>query len=463
MKLILAVTKNGGIAKDGKIPWKIKEEINFFKNMTLNHTVVMGRKTFESIGKPLPDRNNIVIGKGHYSLLDAVKIIDKLEKDGETVWLIGGVKLAESLEHLVDEIFLSVIKDDYECDLFAPQYVLNSLQTIERLFKNTNKDFIFKDICAPRIYATHPYYTVYQCFLTENSEERAFQRMIKRIVVEGVFHEERTGMGTQSIFGHQLTFSLENNRFPMSTLRKSFFRGIFEELMWFLRGQTNSKILSEKGVSIWEDNSRRDVLDKLNLAHLEEGDCGPIYGFQWRHWGAQYINCKTDYEGKGIDQISNIIKEIKNNPFSRRLLLSGWNVSELKEMCLPPCHTFYQFEVSPSEDKGPNYLSCHYYQRSSDVLLAGHWNITSAALFTILLAHFCGLRPKKVVASYGNVHIYNNHRHSLDEYLGRYPFQYPKIFINPKSPRNNLWDYQFEDITVKGYITHPQISLDMNV
>lgn len=465
MKLILATTKKGGIAKEGKIPWKIKDELHFFRKMTLNDVVVMGRKTFESIGKTLPDRINIVVGKGHYSRWEAINKIVILEKEGKKVWLIGGAQLAESFRHLVDQIFISVIHHDYDCDLFAPQYVLDSLQTIERLFELSadNKNSIAEDMCAPRIYATHTEYTVYQCFLMENSEERAFQEMIQRIVDEGVSHGDRTGMGTQSIFGHQLTFSLENNRFPMTTIRKSFFRGIFEELMWFLRGETDAKILSKKGIRIWEDNSRRHVLDKLGLKNLEEGDCGPIYSFQWRYWGAKYINCKTDYTGQGVDQISNIINEIKTNPFSRRLLLSGWNVTDLEEMCLPPCHTFYQFDVSPAEDNGPNYLSCHLYQRSSDVLLAGHWNITSAALFTFLLAHFCGLRPKRLIASYGNVHVYNNHRQTLAEHLRRYPFEYPRIFINPVNPRDHLWDYQLEDVNVKGYITHPQIPLDMNV
>jgi thymidylate synthase len=285
--------------------------------------------------------------------------------------------------------------------------------------------------------------------------------MVQRIVDEGVFHGDRTGVGTQSIFGHQLSFSLENGRFPMSTIRKAFFKGIFEELMWFLRGQTDSNILSQKGVKIWEGNSSREALDKIGLNHLAEGDCAAIYGFQWRHWGAKYIDCKTDYTGQGIDQISNLIKEIKTNPYSRRLLLSGWNVEALSEMCLPPCHTFYQFEVSPASDGGPDYISCQYYQRSSDVLLAGHWNITSASLLTVLLAHHCGLRPLKLVVSYGNVHIYNNHRKSISEYLQRYPFDYPTIEILT-SPYENVWDYKLSDVKINRYIAHPAISLDMN-
>jgi thymidylate synthase len=464
MKLILAVTKNGGIAKEGKIPWQISDEVAFFKRMTYGHTVIMGRKTYESIGKPLPGRNNIIVGTGHTPVREAIQKGLALESAGKLVWVIGGSLIAEEFQPYITEAFLSVVEGDYECDLFAPQYVIDSVMAISRLFEKDidKKNYISEDVCAPRIYATAKEYTVYQCFYTENQEERKFQELIQTIIDEGAEHGDRTGVGTISIFGHQLQFSLENGSFPMSTLRRCFFKGIFEELMWFFRGQTDSQILSDKGVKIWEGNSAREALDKIGLSHLQPGDCGAVYGFQWRHWGAKYIDCKTDYTGQGVDQLSGLIAEIKKNPFSRRLLISGWNVGDLQNMCLPPCHTFYQFEVSPAEDGGSNYLSCHYYQRSSDVLLAGHWNITSASLFTILLAHFCGLRPKKLVVSYGNVHIYNNHRHAVGEYLQRYPFEYPTLTVNPETPRENLWDYRFEDVKVQDYISHPHIALDMN-
>lgn len=454
MKLILALTKNGGIAKDGKIPWKIPQELAFFKSMTLGHIIIMGRKTYESIGKPLQGRKNIIVGTNHTSLNDAIQWGLKLEKSGKTVWVIGGAKLAEGFRPYINEAYLSVLNNDYECDLFAPQYVLDSLKTINRCNSTS------ADNCAAVLYTMSKEYSVYRCYYNRNVEEQNFQNLIQTIIDKGTESIDRTGVGTISIFGSQLHFSLENDVFPMSTLRKCFLKGIFEELMWFLRGQTDSKILVRKGVKIWEGNSSRQALDKIGLSHLNEGDCGAIYSFQWRHWGAKYIDCKTDYTGQGVDQISNLISEIKNNPFSRRLLLSGWNVEDLKNMCLPPCHTFYQFEVTPATDGGSNYLSCHFYQRSSDVLLAGHWNITSASLLTILIARVCGLRPKKLVVSYGNAHIYNNHRHAVKEYLQRFPFEYPKITLTGN--HTNIWDYQFEDLTVHDYLYHPQIVLDMN-
>lgn len=463
MKLILAITKTGGIAKEGKIPWNITDETLFFKNMTIGGVVIMGRKTFDSIGKKLPKRENIIIGKDHTSIQDAISQGIEFEKQGLNVWVIGGSEIAEAFQNYVTEAFLSVIHDDYECDLFAPQFVLETLNTIHRLYDNGKEGTGIKDICAPKMYSKCKDYTIYQCFFQKNNEEIKFQNLIEKIVNEGTETKlDRTQFGTRSVFGEQLKFSLENGKFPMSTLRSCFFRGIFEELMWFLRGQTDSNILSQKGISIWEGNSSRESLDKLNLTHREVGDCGSIYGFQWRHWGAKYIDCKTDYTGKGIDQISNLIHEIKTNPFSRRLLISGWNVEDLDQMCLPPCHTFYQFNVETATDGGKNFLSCHYYQRSSDILLAGHWNITSASLLTILLSYICDLRPKSLTVSYGNVHIYNNHKFGIPEYLYRFPFEYPTISLNPKTPRENIWDFEFGDIQIQNYNRHPNICFEMN-
>lgn len=458
MKLILALTSSGGISKEGKLPWKIPEETEFFKKMTLHSNVIMGRKTFESIGKLLPQRNNIIVGKGYTPLETAISKAIELEKNGETVWVIGGSQIAEAFQPYIQESFYSIVNKEYECDVFAPQYVLKSLQSIQRTGEKCEN--CEKDECAFRVFLTREDFTVYQCFYNKNNEELQFQELVQKIWNEGVYSLDRTQIGTKSLFGSQLRFSLLNGKFPISTIRKGFFKGIFEELMWFLRGQTDSRILSQKGVKIWEDNSSRACLDNLNLHHLEEGDCGSIYGFQWRHWGAKYIDCKTDYTGQGIDQISNLISQIRTNPFSRRLLLSGWNVEDLNQMCLPPCHTFYQFNVEQSNDGSPNFLSCHYYQRSNDFILAGHWNITSASLLTILIAHFCNLRPKEVIVSYGNVHIYNNH--NPKEYLQRFPFEYPTLQVSPKREITNLWDYQFEDVKLENYLSHPHIKFDMN-
>ena len=464
MKLILAVSSTGGIAKEGKLPWKLPKELEFFKQMTMQGVVIMGRKTFDSIGKrTLPERENIVIGHGHVKFEDAVQIGLQRETEGKIVWVIGGTEIAEAFKPYITESFLSLIHGKFDCDLFAPQYVIDSVATIQRLFYNSetrDESETKRDICAPVVYYNSENFTVYRCFYTPNKEEQQFQSLIQRIDEEGVIHG--TKIKTKSVFGHQLSFSLKDGKFPMSTLRKCYFKGIFEELMWFLRGQTNNQILNEKGVKIWDGNSSREALDYLGLTHLKEGDCGPIYGFQWRHWGAKYENCHTDYTGKGIDQIAKLIHEIKTNPFSRRLLLSGWNVQDLEEMCLPPCHTFYQFEVSPSDDGKENYLSCHYYQRSSDFLLAGHWNITSASLLTILIAHQCGLRPNKIVVSYGNVHIYKNHQHSINEHLIRFPFEYPTIEILC-TPKEDISEYDFNDVKISNYRSHPQIKLDMNV
>lgn len=470
MKLILATTKDGIIAKDGKIPWNLPEDLKFFSQMTMGTTVVMGRKTFESIGRLLPNRENIMIGKSHTSLIDAISQIEDLEKQNKPVWCIGGAQIALRLFPYIQEAYLSVLNNDI-VDLtsltsltsltYAPRFIIDCLDIINNFHQKTLHREMKRDKYAVRVFKKYDDFTVYHCSFRDNEEERNCQRLVSKIMTKGSFKNDRTKIGIRYLFGEQLSFSLENNRFPMSTLRKAFFKGIFEEMMWFLRGQTDSSLLSAKGVKIWDDNSSEEALKKANIYHLSRGDCGAIYGFQWRHWGEKYIDCKTDYTGKGHDQIANLVREIRENPNSRRLILSGWNVSDLSEMCLPPCHTLYQFDVCPADDGGASWLSCHYYQRSSDFMLAGHWNITSASLLTILLAHFCGLRPKRLTVSYGNVHVYSNH--SVDEYLRRCPFEYPQLHISPQKERLNLWDYEIEDCRLENYSSHPHINLNMNV
>lgn len=458
MKLILAVTKSGGISKNGRIPWNIPADLRFFREKTYGSTVIMGRKTFNSITTLLPGRMNLIVSRTAaipsylsdtpsstsgkiMNITDTIVMGSDLEKSGKDVWVIGGSEIALAFESYIHEIYLSVVNKDYECDVFVPPFVMNALN--------------HRDSIGEIVLKTDDF-TTYRFSSWKNHEEIKFQNLIRKIYESGTEEKnERTGFGTRSIFGAQLEFSLKGRKIPMSTLRPCFIKGIFEELMWFFRGQTNSKILEDKRVMVWTGNSSREALDSLGLQNLSEGDCGPIYGFQWRHWGAEYKDCHTDYTGKGIDQLSILINTIKTNPSSRRMLVSGWNVSDLTSMCLPPCHTFYQFNVSDG------YLDCHYYQRSSDIFLAGHWNITSASLFTILLAHFTGLRPGKLIVSYGNVHIYNNHLEYVPDYLKNTPYLYPTIRIS--KTRENLWDYEFDDLTISGYRSHKGDKLKMNV
>jgi thymidylate synthase len=294
---------------------------------------------------------------------------------------------------------------------------------------------------------------VFRCFPT-NREEEKHQELVSNIYILGEDRIDRTTVGTRSLFGYHLSFDLSTGKLPIGTLRKAFLKGIFEELLWFLRGQTDSRVLESKGVNVWKLNSSREALDKLGLTHLREGDCGPVYGFQWRHWGAKYRGCEADYTGEGTDQVARLVEQLRNDPASRRMVLSGWNVGDLREMCLPPCHSFYQFHVSTTR-----MLDCHFYQRSSDVVLAGMWNITSASLLVMMLAQVCGLRPGRLYVSYGDVHLYSNHLEKIPEYLTRVPLPFPRVSLKP---RERLTEYEYTDLTVQDYLHYPEIKFPMN-
>lgn len=462
--LILACDEKGGIGKNGSIPWRCPGDLAFFKKMTTGTNIIMGRKTYESLkNQDLPSRNNIVIGQGYYPSLEvAIKTVSK-----HPIWVIGGANLAESAlaKGLIDYIYLTIVEGDYQCDTFIPNRLSGLFSRINHCFRNKPiNDDRPSDKWNAKIHFIENKMAVYHC-LPCNQEEFNFHQLIRKIRDTGSLQNDRTGVGTKSLFGHQLRFSLRDKRFPLQTSRKTSFRMIFEELMWFLRGQTNAKILEEKGISIWTKNSTRKFLDQNKLTYLQEGDCGPIYGFQWRHWGATYENCRTDYTGKGVDQIKGILQMIKECPASRRMILSGWNVSDLSEMVLPPCHTMYQFNVIPIEGKKEGkepwgLFNCHLYQRSSDVLLAGHWNVSSAALLTILIASISNLEPGELIVSYGDVHLYKNHLDQVDEYLSRIPYEYPTLTVL-ESPKV-IEDFQFTNLKLDNYQYYPPIILEMN-
>lgn len=257
---------------------------------------------------------------------------------------------------------------------------------------------------------------------------RQYLDLTQRILDEGVKKGDRTGTGTQSIFGHQMRFDLSKG-FPVITTKKLHLKSIIHELLWFLQGDTNIKYLKENGVRIWDEWA-----DK-------EGNLGPVYGKQWRKWETK--------DGRTIDQISEVVEQIKTNPNSRRLLVSAWNVGELEKMALPPCHLLFQFYVANGK------LSCQLYQRSADVFLGVPFNIASYALLTMMMAQVCDLEPGEFVHTLGDAHLYSNHMEQVQEQLTREPKQLPHMKINPE--RKNIFDFVFEDFELVGYEAHPHI------
>lgn len=288
----------------------------------------------------------------------------------------------------------------------------------------------------------------------ERTEEHQYLELVRNIMINGIEKDDRTGVGTKSIFGAQLRFNLQNG-FPLLTTKKVFWRGIAEELLFFIRGQTNSKILEEKGINIWKSNTSREFLDKKEMFDREEGDMGPIYGWQWRHWGARYNDMHTDYSGQGFDQLKECIRLIKDDPDSRRIVMSAWNVSDMNDMVLNPCHVLVQFYVANNE------LSCLMYQRSVDCGLGMPFNIASYALLTHIVAHITGLQVGELIISTGDTHVYLNHIEALQQQLEREPYSFP--ILNIKCNIKEIDDYQFEDFELINYRSHPAIKMEMAI
>ena len=258
--------------------------------------------------------------------------------------------------------------------------------------------------------------------------------LLRHILDNGTHKTDRTGTGTQSCFGYQMRFDLQKG-FPLVTTKKVHLKSIIYELLWFLRGETNIAYLKEHGVKIWDEWAD------------ENGDLGPVYGKQWRSWEGK--------DGKVIDQVSDLISQIKKNPDSRRLIISAWNVADLPEMALMPCHNMFQFYVADGK------LSCQLYQRSADVFLGVPFNIASYALLTMMIAQVCDLQPGEFVHTFGDVHIYSNHKEQVNLQLSREPYPLPTMKLNPAV--KNIFDFKFEDFTLENYQSHPAIKAPVAV
>jgi len=263
---------------------------------------------------------------------------------------------------------------------------------------------------------------------------------------------------TLSKFGISLEFDISSS-FPLLTSKKIYWKGVLNELLWFINGNTNANILRDTGVHIWDANSSRYFLDSRNLHHYTEGDCGPIYGFQWRHWNAKYNGYNENYKGKGIDQLQNCIELIKNDPTSRRIFMSAWNPEQLDEMCLPPCHVSYQFYVSNNRE-----LSCVTYQRSGDMFLGVPFNIASTACLVHIIAHLTNCTPGKIRLNIGDAHIYKSHIEPVKKQLQNIYklYDFPQLHIKSRG-QSKLEDYIYSDFEITNYICNPMIKTEIVV
>ena len=272
------------------------------------------------------------------------------------------------------------------------------------------------------------YLNIYLCRMKQYID------LLDHVVTNGIEKSDRTGTGTLSVFGYQMRFNLEEG-FPLLTTKKLHTKSIIHELLWFLKGDTNIKYLNDNGVKIWNEWADKD------------GNLGPVYGHQWRSWDTA--------DGNSVDQISQLIEQIKKNPDSRRLLVNAWNVGEIGKMALPPCHILFQFYVANGK------LSCQLYQRSADIFLGVPFNIASYALFTMMIAQVCDLQVGEFIYTFGDAHIYLNHMEQVILQMSRTPKALPKMTINPSV--KNIFDFKFEDFHVEGYDPHPTIKAPIAV
>jgi thymidylate synthase len=295
---------------------------------------------------------------------------------------------------------------------------------------------------------------------TRVPEEERYLKLCRRVLKTGQMREDRTGVGTIGLFGQHLDFNLEHS-FPLLTTKKVFWRGVVEELLWFLRGSVNTKELTEKKVTIWDGNSSRQFLDARGLKNYTEGEIGPGYGWQWRNFGAAYnFNLPREERG-GVDQVQGVIDMIRKNPMDRRLLVSAWNPAQLDAMALPPCHMLYQFYVTLSPDGKPYGLCCQMYQRSADLFLGVPMNIASYALLTYMVAHLTGLVPISLSLTFGDAHIYRNHIEAVQTQLTRLPSTPPTLKILRLVA--SIDDFRIEDFELVNYQPAPAIKASMAV
>ncbi|XP_027156366.1 putative bifunctional dihydrofolate reductase-thymidylate synthase [Coffea eugenioides] len=503
-EVVVAVTSKMGIGMDGKVPWKLPTDLKFFKDITVTtsdptkkNAVIMGRKTWESIPlehRPLPGRLNVVLTRsGSFDIATAENVVicgsllSALELLAaspyclsiEKVFVIGGGEiLKESLNAPeCDAIHITEIDADIECDTFIPaidssefQPWYSSFPSIENKLRHSFTTYVrVRNSGVEPISQTNGVipgnsldiakievktFSFLPKMIFERHEEHKYLRLVEDIILNGTAKDDRTGTGTMSKFGSQMRFNLRNS-FPLLTTKRIFWRGVVEELLWFISGSTNAKVLQEKGIHIWDGNASRDYLDSIGLAEREEGDLGPIYGFQWRHFGARYTDMHADYTGQGFDQLMDVIGKIKNNPDDRRIILSAWNPSDLKLMALPPCHMFAQFYVANGE------LSCQMYQRSADMGLGVPFNIASYALFTCMIAHVCDLLPGDFVHVIGDAHVYRTHIRPLQDQIQKQPKPFPILKINPQ--KKDIESFVPADFTLLGYDPHQKIDMKMAV
>eukprot|EP00798_Chlamydomonas_sp_ICE-L_P007997 gene7997-1224_t len=492
-QLVVAAANGRGIGKDGGLPWKLPGDMSYFKELTsrtrnseMQNAVIMGRKTWESIPskfKPLKGRVNIVLSRswvdaeaspdsendsnrgntaaaapkklgygpkdGVYaasSLAHATELLTgpELSSKVESSFVIGGGQLySEAINSpCCTTIHYTAIEADYECDTHFPEINPERFRLWSTSEPCEDSGVRYSYHCYRSVDSTAKGELALPPAMASRHEEYQYLELAEQIMKTGVFRPDRTGTGTYSKFGTSMRFNLRHS-FPLLTTKRVFWRGVLEELLWFVKGATNANELRDKNIHIWDGNSSREYLDSIGLKDREEGDLGPSQAMH------------ADYTDKGVDQLADIIHRIKTNPTDRRMLMTAWNPAALKYMALPPCHMFCQFYVANGE------LSCLMYQRSCDIGLGVPFNIASYAALTMMIAQVCGLKAGEFVHMMGDTHVYANHVDPLKEQLKNVPRFFPTVKINPE--KTDIDSFVFEDFELLDYSPHKKIEMKMAV
>lgn len=470
INLIVAVDKKYGIGINNELPWNINKDLDFFKKTTIgegskSNIVIMGRNTWDSIPqkfKPLKDRINIIISSSlvleycidavvFKSLNEAYNYCFNTIKKFNDIFIIGGKRLYEESYNTVQRLYVNYIHNDYNCDIY-----LKELSGLGRLISQVSKEGFCKkknknvEITFLKYYHNH------------NNEELSYLSLLKEILDKKCSERITRNGKTFSNFGKQLKFDVSES-FPLLTTKKMFLRGIIEELLFFIKGSTDSNILLEKKVRIWNGNTTREFLDNRGLNHYKVGDMGPMYGWQWRHYGEDYKGMDFDYTNKGYDQLKEVIRLIKEDPTSRRIMMTTFNPKQLKESVLAPCHSLIlQFYVDNDN------LSCHMYQRSADLFLGVPFNIASTTLLLYIIASVTNKKPKEVIISFGDVHVYESHLEQSKTQIQRFPYKFPNLKIDKPSKNRSLdemikfiEELEYKDFILSDYKYYKSIKANM--
>ena len=479
MNLIVAICKkNNGIGFQGGLPWHLKQDLKYFKDVTTHgnqysNVVIMGRKTWDSLPiKPLPNRINVVITRNQdstylekfskydntfvsNSIQNILSILSSIKCVKHNIFVIGGediYKLAIE-SNLCSQLYITEVYNEFECDTYFPMKDVDNefnLVSVSKFKEENgihfrNKIYKHKSLVKPEE-------------IWKNYEEYQYINTMIDILNDGIETNDRTQVGTLSLFGKHFTYDLSDT-FPALTTKRIFMRGIFEELMMYLTGKTDNNILNEKNIHIWDGNTTREFLDQRGLSHYPVGDMGETYGFNFRHFGAKYVDCKQDYTGMGTDQLENVLHLIKNDPNSRRIIINLWNAATLNNAALPACLCMYQFYVNTRDKK----LNLQIYIRSSDFFLANNWNVCTGAFLVHMICNLedINLTPGILTVCTGDTHIYKSHIEQVKENIARIPRPFAKMVVKEK--KKSITDFTYDDFKLIDYKPEKNISAPMAV